>query len=114
MRAVSAWGRWRGDGRLTGHVWDLSRDEMPSDGVDVALMLKLVPVIKRQLPAKLQSLALIPARRLVVTGSREGMVKRRGIAGRERRVLESFADQGGWRVAGSFETPDEVGLLLQH
>lgn len=115
MRAVAAWGAWRGDGRLTAEVLDFADGKLPGNGgeCDVALMLKLIPVVKRRVPKALALLGNIAARRLVVTGSREGMVKRRDITGRERRVLEDFARDYGWRISGSFETPDEIGLVLE-
>jgi len=114
MRAVAAWAAWRGDSKLSAEVIDFADGALPGgDGAcDVALMFKLIPAVKRRVPKALVMLGDIAARRLVVTGSREGMVKRRDISERERRVLEDFAHDFGWVVTDSFETPDEIGLVL--
>jgi 16S rRNA (guanine(1405)-N(7))-methyltransferase len=120
MRAVRAYGHWLGKDRLTAHDWDivdgwssLLSDEAMDDAFDVALMLKLIPVVKRRAPQALAILGAVPAERVVVTGSRQAMVKRRAIEGRERRDLEHFADAYGWIVRQHFETEDEVGLILE-
>ena len=97
---------------LTMMLGDRRRNERGWCPYDIALMLKLIPVIKRRVPQGLPVLGRVPARCLVLTGSREGMVKRRNVAGRERRVLEDFARDFDWRVVDSFETPDEIGLIL--
>lgn len=114
MRAVAAWAAWRGDGKLSAEVIDFADGALQvGDGAcDVALMFKLIPALKRRAPKALAMLGDIAARRLVATGSREGMVKRRDISERERRVLEGFAHDFGWVVTDSFETPDEIGLVL--
>jgi 16S rRNA (guanine(1405)-N(7))-methyltransferase len=120
MRAVRAYGRWLGNDRLTAHDWDivdgwssLLSDRAIDTAFDVALMLKLIPVVKRRAPQALAILGAVPAERVVVTGSRQAMVKRRAIEGRERRDLEHFADDHGWIVRDHFETEDEVGLILE-
>ncbi|HEU0097444.1 MAG TPA: hypothetical protein VFQ67_01590 [Allosphingosinicella sp.] len=118
VRALQAYSRWRGDGRLSSHLWEAADGwqrllETFPDGVEAALMLKLVPVVGRQTPELVETLARVPARRLVVTGSRQAMAKRASIEDRERRTIERFAAQGRWTIADRFQTEDEVGLVLE-
>ncbi len=113
IRAVEAYAAWRGDGRLVARQWDLKDGWIAGQGFDVALMLKIVPVVKRQEPALLDILARVPARRVILTGSKEALVKRRAIARREKNVIESFAQQAGFRILARFETPDEIGLVAE-
>ena len=117
MAAVAAFGRWSRDERLKALTWDLSEgwaSVVAAGGVatfDVALMLKLVPAVKRQKPSLLEMLGHVPARRIVVTGSKEALVKRRAIARREHAVIEAFVTAAGFRLLHAFETPDEVGIV---
>ncbi len=118
MRAVRAFGAWRGDDRLCAVEWKVESgwgQAMEAGGVerfDVALMLKLVPVIKRQAPELLAVLAAAPAGRLVISGSRQALTKRRSIAHRELAVLYSFAENYGLSVVDRWESEDEVGLVV--
>lgn len=117
MRVVSAYGRWRGDGRLKSYRWNLRDGWAPvcaacgTDRFDVALMLKLVPVVRRQEPELLQTLASVPARMIVITGSKEALAKRRAIARREMAVIDEFVGMSGFRALRTFETPDEIGIV---
>ncbi len=113
VRAVEAYVGWRGDGRLTARRWDLKDGWHAGETFDVALMLKIVPVVARQEPALLETLARVPARRVILTGSKEALVKRRAIARRERNMIEGFARDAGFRVLHTFETPDEIGLVAE-
>ncbi len=119
VRALTAQARWRGDGRLLAMRWDISQGWAPVLAAadrrefDVALMLKLVPVVARQQPSLLDVLAQVPARRIVATGSRESMVKRKDIQRREAHTLDAFIRDFGFRVTGRFETPDEFGLIAE-
>lgn len=118
MRALRAYEARRGDGRLVARTWNVDegwsciRDVVESEPFDVALMLKFIPAVQRRSPELLETLAQVPARRLVVTGSREAMVKRRAIAHREAGVLTSFAERFGFAIADRFETEDEIGFVL--
>lgn len=120
MRAVAAYGRWLGGGRLMALGWDLQEGWAPvlaacgGHGFDVALMLKIVPVVKRQEHALLATLASVPAKRIVVTGSKEALVKRRVIVRREMAAIESFVRASGFRALRVFETPDEIGLIAEN
>lgn len=115
---VDAWGALVGGSRLRARRWSLedgvSGIAGPDDGrFALALALKLVPVIARQEREHLAILRDVPARRLLVTGARQAMVKRRSIEQRELRVLRSFADDHGFSVVGTLDTPSELGLLLE-
>ena len=113
MRAVETYAAWRGDGRLSARKWELREGWDAGESFDVALMLKIVPVVKRQEPALLKTLARVPARRVILTGSKEALVKRRVIVRREKNVIEGFARDSGFRILARFETPDEIGLVAE-
>jgi hypothetical protein len=115
---VEAWGTLVGNSRLRARRWSLEDGFAdiagPEDGrFALALALKLVPVVARQEREHLAILRDVPARRLLVTGAKQAMVKRRSIDRREERVLRSFADDHGFSVLGTLDTPSELGLLLE-
>lgn len=118
IEAVSAWAGLVGP-RLQARRWSLSdgfaevSGPEPDGGFALALALKLVPVLWRQEREQLSLLAQVPARRLLVTGAREAMVKRRSIDKREQRVLRTFAETQGFVVVDTLETASEIGLLLE-
>jgi hypothetical protein len=117
MRAVRAFARWRGLAALSALDWSLADgwDAVLPPGrteFDLALLLKVVPVIARQEPRLLDVLAKIPARRLLITGSKQAMAKRRAIAHREKAAIRSFVDRYGLTVRDQFETADEIGFVV--
>jgi 16S rRNA (guanine(1405)-N(7))-methyltransferase len=117
MRALEAYARWRGDGRLIVLNWSLADGwaaVIAAGGVekfDVALMLKFVPVVRRQEPESLRVLAQVPAGRMMVGGSRVALVKRLDIERRERGVVDKFVREAGWHAVGTFRTPDEFAVI---
>lgn len=118
IRALQAYSTWRGDGKLIAGSWTIAdgwetaNKLANADSFDLALLLKVVPVVQRREPELLGMLAKVPANRLVITGSREAMVKRRSIAHREAAILTDFSDRFGFEVCTRFETEDEIGLVL--
>ncbi len=118
-RALKAYARWRGDGRLTVLDWNIAQGWPPvaaaccTDSFDVALMLKLVAVVRRQQPELLQTLSQVPAGRIVVGGSREALAKRRSIERRERAVIGDFLREAGWQAVGEIQTPDEFAIVAE-
>ena len=118
MAAVNACGQ--GLGRvLSGHVWDIAdgwaalEAQTGIQRYDAAFLLKLVPVVARQQPRLLTTLAAVPASRLIVTGSRQALARRQDISRRERAVIRGFAQRHGLIVESEFETPSEVGLVMR-
>lgn len=79
---------------------------------DTVLMLKLVPVIQRQEKELLGVLAKVPAKRFIVTGSKEAMTRNTDIEKRERFVCENFIKLTGKTVVGQFEIENEFGYVL--
>ena len=118
IAAVNASGRMP-PSVLEGCVWDIDEGWealQAQTGIiryDAAFLLKLVPVIARQQPALLATLADAPADWLVITGSRQALARRRDISRRERAVLASFAKRHGLVVESEFETPSELGLVIR-
>jgi len=118
INAVQAWGTVIGGGRLQAQRWRLADDfddvATPATGqFDLAIALKFVPVIARQERASLARLRNVPARRLIVTGASQAMVKRRSIEQREEKSLIAFADEHGFEIVGKLEIESEIGLLLE-
>ena len=106
-------------GVVQGCVWDIGDGWAALESLtgikryDVALLLKLVPVVARQQPRLLPTLAQAPADWLVVTGSRQALARRQDISRRERAVLGAFAKRHELVVEWEFETPSELGLVMR-
>ncbi|MFO7958796.1 MAG: hypothetical protein R6X33_17045 [Candidatus Brocadiia bacterium] len=118
IRAVRAFSRTLEEVRFTPVLRSLSDshwlDDLPRpETYDVALMLKLVPLLDRQAPDALAGLQRAPAARIVVTGSVQSMTRRRSVERRERAVLRRFIEQTGRRVVDEFRLPTEFGYLLE-
>ena len=119
MSDQAAAARFLGDGRLRAFSWEIESGWPPVleaasvERFDIALLLQLVPVVRRRNPACLEILAQTPARRLIVTGARQTMTRRRDVTARERRTLLDFAAEGGYAVRDEFETLGEIGLVLE-
>jgi len=116
--AIASYARIRGEGRLRPVAWDLA-DGWPVlfDGglprrFDVGLLLKVVPVVARQSPQLLATLAATPAELLVISGSRVAMAKKQDIERRESQVLHRFCTEYGLVERTRFRTPDEVCLVV--
>ena len=118
VSAVEAYGAARGDGRIVALEWDIGSgwDDLVRRGAptefDVALLLKLVPVVHRQARELLDVLRQTPARIWVASGSRISMTKRRSVERRERAVLHKFAASAGRRVEAEFLAEDEFAWVL--
>lgn len=114
LRAVTAYARARADRRVRAVRWDvrdgwgaLARHD-PPERFDLALLLKVVPVIARQDPAALATLAAVPAELLVVSGSATAMTRRRDIRRREAGVIRRFLAAHDLRTVATFEAADEL------
>lgn len=80
---------------------------------ELAYLLKLVPVLNRQQPEALGNVALVPARTLVITGSREALTRRQDISRREDRVLRRFIDSLSPADVERAETEDEIVYIVR-
>jgi 16S rRNA (guanine(1405)-N(7))-methyltransferase len=79
---------------------------------ELALALKLVPVLKRRQPAALANLAKAPADKMLVTASSQSMTKKREIARREKKALQDFATLVCRSPQALFEIENEFGFFL--
>lgn len=119
VELVGRYGRARGDGRLMAvradiaDGWSAVTDAAGLDRFDLALLLKVVPVIERLRPRLLAVLREVPADLVVLTGAVTSMTRRERIDRRERRALLRFADRAGWQVLGELRTTDEVGPVAR-
>ncbi|MBX3728042.1 MAG: hypothetical protein KF858_02565 [Candidatus Sumerlaeia bacterium] len=115
LAAVRAFAGSMGLACLAAHAWRVGDGWGLLGGAvfDVALMLKVVPVVARQEREQLAELAAVPARRLVISGSRVGLAKRRDIERRERGTILRFLEQRGARVVEEFATGDEFFVVAE-
>jgi 16S rRNA (guanine(1405)-N(7))-methyltransferase len=122
IEALRAFAAVRPESRLAAFPWDLtegwgalSRMEQAArvERFDVAFLFKVVPVVARQEPGLLETLARTPARRLVVSGSRVALAKQAAIERRERGVLERWIGSNGFEVIGEFAVEEELAYVLE-
>jgi hypothetical protein len=91
-------------------VWNIS--DGWDEPFDVALILKVVPVVKRIDPSLLDELAKVPANTIIVSGVKESMVKKHDIEHKERRAIANFIKACGRAVTAEFELDNEFFLIL--
>ena len=92
-------------------VWNIS--EGWNEKFDVALILKVIPVVKRIDPTLLDELARVPANTIIVSGVKESMVKKHNIEYKERRAIDSFIKLCDREVIAEFELDNEFFIVLQ-
>jgi SAM-dependent methyltransferase len=118
VEAVAAYAQARGDGRLLPLRLDVAGGWAPlleragRARFDVALLLKLVPVLQRRQRATLEVIRRTPARMLLLTGSVSSMTRRERVDRRERAVLRRLVGEAGWSVVGELDTDEEFGLAV--
>lgn len=99
-------------------TWNISEGWEPVlttfgiDAFDAALVLKVVPVVKRIDPLLLDELAKIPANTIIISGVKESMVKKHDIEHKERRAIMNFIKNSGREVTGEFELSNEFFLIV--
>ena len=79
---------------------------------DFVFMLKLIPVVYRQERDLLDKLAKVPAKHILITGSKEAMVKREDIEWREDKTLRKFIQISGFEAIKRVDIDSEFGYLL--
>ena len=99
-------------------VWNISEgweqicQTFNLDTFDVALILKVVPVVKRIDPNLLDELAKVPANKIVVSGVKESMVKKHDIEHKERRAITNFIKDSGREIIDEFELSNEFFIIV--
>jgi hypothetical protein len=100
-------------------VWNISEgwrdvcNEYSLETFDLALLFKLVPVVKRTSPALLQQLAGIPAKTIVISGVKESMVKKHDIERKERKAIDNFIKDTGRTKVEEFELANEFFIIIR-
>lgn len=80
---------------------------------DLALMMKVVPVVYRQHRELIPTLCETPATTWLLTGSRMSMTKHVSIERREKRVLEEFLQRSGRVVTQEFVVGEEFAWVAK-
>jgi hypothetical protein len=80
---------------------------------DIAFMLKLIPLLTRQDKKLLEKLALVPAKRILITGNEQALAKKRTISRREDNAIRRFIEFSGRRIISDFRIPGEFGYLVE-
>ena len=93
--------------------WDDVADSAGVETFDLAYLLKLIPVLRRQQPGTLEHVARVPAHTLVVTGSREALTRRQDISRREDQVLQRFIESLSPSAVERAETGDEILYVVR-
>lgn len=93
--------------------WKVLEEQTGIRFYDAALLLKLVPVVDRIDRALLETLRFTPARKWIVSGSRESMTRQISIESRERKIIRRFLEQAGKTIIGEFSTPDEFCFIAE-
>jgi 16S rRNA (guanine(1405)-N(7))-methyltransferase len=93
--------------------WEAETERMGVDSFDLAYLLKLVPVLQRQQPAAMSRIAEIPARVLVVTGSKEALARHEDISRREEQVVKRFVEGLSPAAVTRAETNDEIVYVVR-
>lgn len=104
---------------LDPHVWNIGDGWARACGLagasafDAALLLKLMPVVKRTSPELVSELARVPAAIMVISGVKESMVKKQDVERRERRAIGSFLSVCGRTAVDEFELDNEFFIIAQ-
>jgi len=91
-------------------VWSEFLDQ--GNAFDLAIMLKLIPVVHRQNKASMTPLFKIPAKRILLTGNIEAMTRREKIRRKEEQALRIFIEKTGREMMASFQIENEFGMLI--
>lgn len=119
VQCINHFSRLQQNQKLAGVSWDISDGwaalEARTDcqNYDLAILMKVVPVVCRQQRELLDVLANTPATTWLLTGSRVAMAKRRSIERREKRVLEQFVTLSGRTVKHEFSVEEEFVWIVQ-
>ncbi len=79
---------------------------------DVAFLLKLIPVIARRDKKLFYTLADIPAKILIITGSKQALVRGTDIRNRENKALMKFIKITRGKVIGKINIGNEFGYVV--
>jgi len=79
---------------------------------DLAIMLKLIPVLHRQNKSSIKQLSQIPAKKILLTGNIESMTRHENIRRKEEKVLKNYIEMTGRKVIASFQIENEFGMLI--
>ncbi len=119
IKIIEAYSEWLGDDKLVGVNWDLKegwQELFKKTGIelyDIAFIMKVVPVVKRQERELLSVLRDTPARLLFITGSKTSMTKNSSIEKRERNDISDFIDECGCTKILEFNRSEEFGWLVR-
>ena len=92
--------------------WRSPLQHTVDNSFDLALMMKVIPVVNRQQRELLPILCETPASHWLLTGSRVSMTKRRSIERREKRVMADFLRLANRSIKAEFVVGEEFVWLV--
>lgn len=119
IKILKAYSDWLGDDKLVGVNWDLREGwqelykKTDIELYDIAFIMKVLPVVKRQERELLSVLRDTPANLLLITGSKTSMTKNSSIEKRERKDIDNFIDECGFTKLLEFDRSEEFGWLVR-
>lgn len=90
------------------HSWEF----YTKDKIDLVLMLKLIPVVSRQEKHLLNNLANINAKSILITGSKEALVKKENIFKREDKTIKDFINLSNKEIYKTLDIQNEFGYFV--
>lgn len=80
---------------------------------DLAIMLKFIPLISRQDRHLLDAVAKLPAKKLLITASKESLTKHIDIESREDGILREFIKLTNRKILKRIDISNEFGYILE-
>jgi 16S rRNA (guanine(1405)-N(7))-methyltransferase len=119
IKIVDEYSKWLGNAKLEGINWDIKEgwDKLYNiTGIkeyDIALIMKVITVVKRQESELLSILRDTPAKYLLITGSKTSMTKKCSIEKREKNDVIRFIEDNAWLKVLEFDRKEEFGWLVR-
>ncbi|MNN51591.1 Ribosomal RNA methyltransferase (FmrO) [compost metagenome] len=104
---------------LIAHKWDLAggwNDLYNITGIqqyDFAFIMKLLPLLSRQNRGLINTLKQIPAKFVLITGSKTSMTKKINIEKRESAIILDFIHTLEWEKLHKIDMSEEFGWIVQ-
>jgi 16S rRNA (guanine(1405)-N(7))-methyltransferase len=118
IECVEAYSHLRGDGKIIAFPWSIADgweyllERAGRTEFDLALLMKVVPVVHRQQRELLSLLSETPAHAWLLTGSSVSMTKKTSIERREKGVLREFLKLTNREIKHQFSVGEEFAWMV--